>query len=581
MPGIWGVITERENKHKLDFTKYFHKENNIDYLINSEKFQKASFGRFSVNKFYNDKIFKKTEQYIICTEGIILNLKKLLRQYNVEKLNDLIIVLYKKYGWKFVEKLRGNFAILIYFKKENKLLVFTDHISTKPIYYFYDEDSNSLIFASELKVVSKIMEQIGFTPHLDIVGAYCLLTFGYMIGDYTLIKEIKKIPPGNALIFENNKFELNQYYKLSSKPYIEDDESEIIKELDRRFKEAVKLEYEKDLEYGYSHLATLSGGLDCRTNIGYAKKLGFNNITCFTFSESNYLDEKIARKICSDKHFEFIFYPLDKGNYLMKHIDEIVESNDGLILYSGSAHLYNCLRDLSFKDYGLVHTGMIGDLIVGSYLQNKTHKSIYDKAIDKITYSDKLINNLKKVLDLKNFDYENDELFAFYERCVNGVFNGYRMIEQFTEFSSPFLYIDFLDYALKIHPKYRYKEAIYLKWINRTIPEYSKYKWEKYALSPRYPLFILLLARLFRVATGKILGQRYVSMNPTEYWWKKNIELQNKVHSIFNKNITYLEKSPELLEDCRYLFKEGSLSEKTQCLTLLKAVELMDLKDKQ
>lgn len=44
-------------------------------------------------------------------------------------------------------------------------------------------------------------------------------------------------------------------------------------------------------------------------NVAYAKKLGFNDITCITFSESDYLDEKIAKKICRDNHFELIFMP--------------------------------------------------------------------------------------------------------------------------------------------------------------------------------------------------------------------------------------------------------------------------------
>ncbi len=580
MPGIWGIISEKEIERKINLSDSFHREQGIGYLKDTENFQKAAFGRFSVNKFQKDKIFRKIEEKLICTEGIILNLKYLLKQYDIEEFDELIVKLYSQYDWKFVEKLRGNFAIFLYFKRDSKLIVFTDHLASKPIYYFYDKDSNTLIFASELKVVIKGMRQLGFTPHLDIRGAYCLLTFAYMVEDLTLVKEIKKIPPGDVLIYENGDIKLEGYFKLSSKPYIKADEKEIIKELDRRFKEAVRLEYEKDLEYGYSHIATLSGGLDSRTNIGYAKKLGFNNITCFTFSISGYLDEIIAEKICLDHNLEFIFYPLDNGGYLLNYIDEIVESNDGLILYSGSAHLYNCLRKLSLQNYGLVHTGMIGDLVVGSYLQGKTHKKLDDKLLNKIAYSTKLINKLNDFLDVKNFNYENDELFAFYERCVNGVFNGYRMIEQFTEFSSPFLHIDFLDYSLKIPPKYRYKESIYLKLIRKYLPEFSNYTWEKKGLPPKYPFFIINFYGFIRGVIGKIFGQQYVSMNPMEYWWKKNKGLQKKVYSIFEENIQTLKDYPELLDDCNYLFKEGSLLEKTQVLTLLKAVELLDIEDK-
>ena len=103
MPGIWGITSERKINHNINFPNAFHKQNNIEYLINYEKFEKAAFGRFSGKKFYHDKIFKKTEQYIICTEGIILNLKKLLTQYNLENLNDLIEVLLWS-RWKNLKK---------------------------------------------------------------------------------------------------------------------------------------------------------------------------------------------------------------------------------------------------------------------------------------------------------------------------------------------------------------------------------------------------------------------------------------------------------------------------------------------
>lgn len=577
---------EKEIKQEIDLLNAFHKEPGITYLENSAKYSKAYFGRLSVNKFQNDKIFKKIGQNLICTDGITLNLKNLLYRHNTKEFGDLILKLYIQYGWKFVERLRGNFSGFVYSEKDNKLMVFTNHLASKPVYYFYDNDSNVLVFSSELKVVVKGMKQVGFVPRLDVGGAYCLLTFGFMLGDLTLVKEIKKLPPGNVLIYENGKIALKEYYKLSSTPYIEDEE-EIIKELDRRFKEAVRLEYEKDLEYGYSHIVSLSGGLDSRMNVGYAKKLGFDNITCYTFSESDYLDEKIAKKICSDNNFKFIFFALDNGDFLVDNIDKMVSANNGLVLYGGFAHGYNSLRKLSFSDFGLVHGGLLGGEILGDYLSLPLH---YKSADDLITYSKRLINRVRAEHYFKNefAKYPNNELFKFYSYGVNGTIYTYRMIEPFTEFSSPFQYIDFLDYVMKIHPKHRYGHEIYLKWISSSLPEFSNYKWERYNLSPsdlvKYPSFIKKIYIISIALMRKILNPRnlrHTSMNPFEYWWKTNKTLQKKINSIFNENIRILEDYPELLEDSKYLFKEGSLLEKTQVITLLKGIELLDIKEKR
>lgn len=581
MPGIMGIISTKKRLGNFELLNAFHKEPSVKYNKNYSKFPGVVFGRLSLDKFQNDKIFKKTDNYFIATEGIIFNSKKLLQQYSVKKLDELISKLFIQYDWKFVEKLRGNFSGFIY-TTDNKLVVFTDHLAAKPIYYFYDEESDTLIFASELKVVSEGLKQLGYTVHLDIKGAHCLLTLGFMLGDLTLIKEIKKLPPGNVLIYENGKISLKEYYRLSNTPYLEDDEEEIIKELDKRFREAVKLEYEKDLEYGYSHIATLSGGLDSRTNVAYAKKLGFNNITCFTFSESDYLDEKIAKRICFDQHFEFIFYSLDNGNYLMNNIENIIESNEGLIFYGGASHLYNCCKMISFQDFGLIHTGQAAEHIKGTILHEKYHRRVTPKILQEIAYSTKLIHNLEYLTDENDFNFITCELFSLYNRGFNGVFNGYRMIEQFTEFSSPFLNVDFLEYAMKVHPKYRYNFQIFFKLINKYIPEFSNYKWEASGIAPKYPLFYIRAysksRALFRKLSNR-LKERHSSMNPMDYWWKNNMSLQNNIKFIFKENIKLLETHPVLLDDSNYLFEKGTFLEKTQVITLLKAIELLDLEN--
>ena len=576
MPGIMGIISEKKKLENINILDTFHKEPSVSYLIDSARFSKAYFCRLSVNKFQNDKIFKRIGKNLISTEGIILNSKYLLHQYKTKNLSELILKLYRLHDLKLFEKLRGNFSGFIYYN--NKLIVFTDHYASKSIYYFFNEESKVMIFSSELKVVVKIMKELGYSPHLDIQGAYCLLTLGFMLGDLTLVEGVKKLPPGNILIYKDGQINLEEYYRISCEPNIEEDEEEIIKELDKRFREAVKLEYEKDLEYGYSHIATLSAGLDSRTNVAYAKKIGVNNLTCFTFSESGYLDENIAKKICSDNHFEFIFYALDNGDYLIKNIDDIISSNDGLVLYSGSAHLYNCLRKISLHHFGLIHTGLIGDVALGAYLQNKKHNINNNKMLNKISCSTKLINILEKIVNNNQFEYENDELFAFYVRSVNGLFNGFRMIEQFTEFCSPTLYVDFFDYAIKINPKLRYKEVIYLKWINKSIPKFTRYIWEKHGLPPKWPILLLetyTKARALKRNITMKYNPRY-SMIPFEYWWRNNNDLKNKINKIFDNNINFIQNE-NLKENCNSLFVKGTLKEKTQIITLLKAVKMLNI----
>ena len=64
------------------------------------------------------------------------------------------------------------------------------------------------------------------------------------------------------------------------------------------------------------------------------------------------------------------------------------------------------------------------------------------------------------------------------------------------------------------------------------------------------------------------------SMNPFEYWYKTNPEIRKRFEDYFSENRALLNEYPQLSHDAGELFAEGSLSEKTQVLTLLAAIKL-------
>ena len=165
---------------------------------------------------------------------------------------------------------------------------------------------------------------------------------------------------------------------------------------------------------------------------------------------------------------------------------------------------------------------------------------------------------------------------------MNGVFNGYRVYENFTEFFSPFLHVDFLNYAMKIRPEYRYKEKIYLDWIKTYSPEAVKYPWARTGL--RIDAFMYeyraFAKRVMRYARRKILGPSAKdSMNPFNYWYKTNRGLREAFETYFRENLNLLDGHSQLQKDTELLFEDGSLLEKTQALTLIAALKLHKLKN--
>jgi len=529
---------------------------------------------FVVPKFPNDKVFAEDDDCFVCTDGVLLNSTQLRSRYSVNTNFELIKAMYTAQGLSFPTELRGAFAGCFYHKTTDSFHLFTDHLGAKPLFYYFDSATKVLIFGSELTSVTRLMTHFGIKPRLSDVGAYCLLTFGFMLESHTLVDAVKRLSPGSVLTYQNGTVATKQYYRLDNTHYHKETATAITSNLTELFAQAVNAEYEKDKEYGYDHIGTLSGGLDSRMNLLSAWTAGYKDIYTITVSQSNYLDERIAKNIAGQCGFHFLFYSLDNGNYL-RDIEGPAVANDGLVLYSGAAHLYKMLSLLNWRQFGLLHTGMLGDVVLGgTYLSRGDH--VKAQPFDG-TYSRELSSRISSVATALAKEYDNAELFLWYNRGINGVLNGYWMANQFTECASPFLQVDFLNYAMNIHPGLRLNYRIYHQWIAKYLPEAAKFTWELTGrkVSAKY-LFWYRVRRVREVASRVMWGPGPgSSMNPFEYWFKANGQLLQWLNGYFVKHIDALKDRPELRKDTARLFEKGTPLEKTQALTLLAAVQLL------
>ncbi len=551
--------------------KYGHEGNFIKKTINSEKFK---IEQFTNQKFLNDKTFQEDEQYIIGIEGVILNLNKLYEETKKNNLFETIKNLYITRGEEFISLLKGEFSGFIYSKADNSWLIFTNPTGSKRIFYFQNE--HYFIFASELKDITFLLQELKIPFELDTRGAYSLLTYGFMLKDITLIRDAKRLFPGTKLVFRQNEVSVSEYFNLKNTEKTTDSKEEIIEKIDELFTNAISTEFEKDNEYNYKHIATLSGGLDSRMTVLVADKLGYKDQLNFTFSQSGYLDELISKKIASDYRHEFLFQSLDNGNFL-KDIDKTVYYNDGLILYSGSCHLLKSLENINFDTYGIIHTGMIGDAVLGSFLSKPF---AVKPSFSQGAYSSKLLSRIQDFAQNVAEDYDNEELYKFYSRGFLGAMNGNQYMDIYTQTVSPFLDIDFLSYCYSIPDEYKYKQQIYLDWIAAKYPEFGNYPWEKTGVSPLksnnykkyfdWNYYMRMKLKFF----DKLSKKMNSGMNPFDSWLAKNPDLGKFVNDYFQTNISIVNGNQALKTDCESLFVQGNLNEKLQVLTLLAAIKL-------
>lgn len=530
--------------------------------------------RFTLNKFLEDKLFIDNELVIIVLEGAILNKKELLEKYNYKIWSELVIFLAKQ-NKEFFKEFRGTFTGLSYYKYISEWIIYTDQLSTKHLYYY--QSKSSLVVSSEIADLYAYFKKNSIDSELDINAAKNLLSYGYMLKNDTLSLKIKKLEAGNYINIKNNQIEVFEYYKLPLAPKKTSlSENEILEQINIKFKKAIKRQFDKDIEYNYKHLVALSGGLDSRMTTWVAHEMGYKNQLNFTFSQSDYLDETIPKKITSDLKHEWIFKALDNGIFL-KDIEEINEMTGGNVLYYGLAHGNSMLKYLNFEQLGLFHTGMLGDIVIGSFVNN---------------FSPNALRNLSGAYSTNNLiNQANDEApeaienRLIYQRGINGANNGLVALQKYSESMSPFYDIDFFEYCLSIPIHLRMNHNLYKKWILKYYPESANYIWEKTKTRIDSKVFkikvkghLLSFQEIISIGSSKLgLIKTGISsknhMNPLEYWYKTNTDIKlfqdkyfkNHVDSITDENLKTV---------CSELYKNGNALQKNQALSLIAAVKL-------
>ena len=525
-------------------------------------------------KFENEKIFQKYKDLIIVIDGVILKSKELVNKYAGINLAETIYKMFQSNGIGFVDELRGNFYGFIYEEKSNTWYAFTNHLGNKPLYYYYNKEREIFCVSSDLFDIVSIMKKLNIRVELDELGAYYMLTFGYMLMDTTMISEVKKVEPGTILTYVDKKLSKEEYYFIDNEDYINDSEDKIISNMYELFNISIDQSFRKDVENGYKHISYLSGGLDSRMIGIVAKEMGYDNITTLTFAENNSRDEKIARSIAADYKFENIFKSLNNGNFLNK-IEEAVDANFGQIIYSGAVHLLDATNSINLEPYGFLYNGNLADVMHGDYIEGLEHTK---PSLSNWAYSSRLLNKVEFVQDRIIKKYGNEEKFAIYNRGVNAIYNGSISMLDTMETCEPYTHQDIVKYFTKMPPKYKYKEALFLKMIQKYYPKATDYKWQKWNVKPtsfNTKFMMTFFGKVYRVLDGKIqsLTTQSNNMNPFDKWYENNEQLREFVTLYLKENINYLDKYPGLKKDCIMILDNGKLIEKTQVMTLIQFIK--------
>ncbi|NMC51658.1 asparagine synthase (glutamine-hydrolyzing) [Candidatus Kuenenbacteria bacterium] len=221
-------------------------------------------------------------------------------QFKSHSDTEVILHLYEDLGTACFAKLNGMFALAIWDKNKQELILARDRVGEKPLYYA--EINNVFYFSSELKVFPSIA---GFTKKLNHQVFLKYLDQGYCPGPNTIFESVQKLGAGEFLVYKNNQIKIEKYWTL---PTLADKSaltfSEAVSQLDNLIDEAVKIRLMSDVPLG----VFLSGGLDSSLVAYYAQNNSSQKIKTFTisfgeksFDESPHAAE-VAKLLNTDHH---------------------------------------------------------------------------------------------------------------------------------------------------------------------------------------------------------------------------------------------------------------------------------------
>lgn len=575
----------------------FPEETRKKLVINRIEGKQFSLERRVVNKFMNDRIFLDNPDYVILVEGVVLNNHQLMAKYSANSWEHCVQLMYLRNGETFFNEFRGSFSGILYDKREEKWLIYTDHIGDKQV--FYTETPDGYVFGSEIGFLVNARKKNGFPISVDETGCYMSLTHGFCIDDKTLVKEVHKLIAGHYYRVTPEGLAICRYHQFDNTPNEQLTEAEAIEDIDRLFRNAVQLQFDKDREYGYRHLACLSGGLDSRMTVWVAHQMGYTDQLNITFSESGYLDFSIAQQIAIDLHHDWLFKPLDGGDCI-DAIDEITPITYGSANFFGLAHGKSMEDLINYDPFGIIHTGQIGDSIIGTFFKKNEYNPEYK--VGQSAYSLELIGRLSDYQFQE--DYKNEEIFCLYTRAFTGANQGLLTFQENSESCSPFIDVDFLEYCYKIPLNLRFGHKIYFDWILKKYPEAAEYVWEhtgkrieafenkelKYARvmgkmipvpgNPEFPRWLkgFVLRRLGLKKKGQkpksiVLASKY-NMNPVDYWYQTNPRLKEFMDYYWEENKLWIPEG-QMKEDMTHLYRDCVIYDKLQCLSVLSAMKLI------
>jgi asparagine synthase (glutamine-hydrolysing) len=296
----------------------------------------------------------------VVQNGEIYNYRELSRElaraghvFRTRSDTEALVHAYEEWGLAFAKRLRGMFAVAIWDASRRRLMLARDRFGIKPLYYRVDGDS--LAFASELDALPQ--------GELDLDALEAFLAFNSIPAPLSIFREIRKLPAGHVLTWEDGRVELDRYARPGPLPARHDaDEAELVEECRARLADSVRAHLVADVPVG----VLLSGGVDSGALAALAAQESSEPVRTFSigFAESSFDELPGARAVAErygTRHRELVLQP----NAALL-LPALAEAFDEPFADSSALPTY-LVSKLAAEDVKVALSGEGGDELFGGY----------------------------------------------------------------------------------------------------------------------------------------------------------------------------------------------------------------------